>query len=189
MIRTLCNKMSAILAAVLRIFLGTNKPEEIKARAKRLAVLVPAFRIFDWSMVFAGGAITIALKEFGLGNLTIFLLLWFAYVIQARIEIFANDKFDQDDITLMEGLRRWIDACFGISFVLGIFAEALAFLRVAIWDGAGCMAILYRPLLPQSKMLRILLLIIFAGIHMAIWFRLYLLGYSSVFSLLKDKFF
>ena len=189
MIRALCNKMSAILAAVLRIFLGTNKPEEMKTRAKRLAVLVPAFRIFDWSMVLAGGAITVALKEFGLGNSTIFLLLWFAYIIQARIEIFANDKFDRDDITLMEGLRRWINTCFGISFVLGVLAEALAFLRVAIWDGAGCMAILYRPLLPQSKMLRIFLLIIFAGIHMAIWFQLYLLGYSTVFSLLKDKFF
>jgi len=181
--------MSAILAAALRIFLGSNKPEEMKVRAKRLAVFVPAFRIFEWSMVFAGGAITIALKEFGLGNLTIFLLLWSAYVFQAKIEIFANDKFNQDDITLMEGLRRWIDACFGISVILGILAEALAFLRVAIWDGAGCMAILYRPLLLHSKVLRIFLLIIFAGIHMLIWFQLYLLGYSSIFSLLKDKFF
>jgi len=189
MIRELLKNAVAKVAAALRIFLGTDKPKEIKKKAMRLAVLVPAFRVFDWSMVLVGGAITVALKEFGLGNLTIFMLLWLGYVIQARVEIFANDKFAQDDITLMEGLRRWINVCFEISLARGILAETLAFTRVAVWDGAGCMAILYRPLLPPSRVLRIFLLIAFAGIHMFIWFQLYLLGYNSVFAFLKDKVF
>ena len=171
---------------ILRIFLGITDNKGIGHKAKRLVVLSSLFRIFDWSMVMVGFTITAAMKEIGCPDLWIFLLLWVGYTVQSRMEIFASDHFPEDDITLMKGIRRLVDGLMRESRIWGIAAEFTAFIRIMLSDGVGCMAIYYRPCLPISRISQIVLLIFAAGLHMAIWFALYLKGYDGILPLLRD---
>lgn len=171
----------------LRIFLGVVNNEEIGHKSKRLLVLSSLFRLFDWGMIAVGFLVTTLAKEIGrFPNWSIFLLLWTGYVLQSRFEIFANDRFLNDDITLMKGLRRLVDALMAESRFWGFVGETVVFIRISVWDGVGCMAIYYRPFLPASRFLKTILLILAAGLHIAIWFTIYIKGYDGIYPLLRD---
>ncbi len=179
-------KIIRIFIKFLKIFFGADSAEEIKKRGIVLSLAVPAFRWFDWLLVGLTQILVAFLIQLGLSYGLIFLLLWTGNIALNWSIVAINDK-TKIDFTLMEGLRRLINAALEKSRLTGRILEAIILIRLIIWDGSDNVVIFFRHKL-DNFYLRLATFIVVSGVQMGVWTTLYVLGYHS-FSQLFKKFF
>ncbi|MEI7890852.1 MAG: hypothetical protein WCI36_02690 [bacterium] len=158
----------------------------MKKRGLSMMLIVPAIRWGEWMLLGATGAAVVALKAWGVGDVSIFFLLWAGNLLIEWCLIAFNDSTDVD-VTLMEGLRRLVDKAFEQSLILGIVIEILVVVRLIIWDGAAYFIIFFQKRLVR-KSLKISLFVFSCGLQMAVWTVLYIYGYESFSDLFAKLF-
>lgn len=170
-------RMLSIAKKFLQIFLGVQNLEEMKKQGLMLSLAVPAFRWADWAVLVATGTFVVILKNLGISDIGIFLILWILNVVFEYLIIKGNDKI-KVDFTLMEGLRRLVDVVIAKSRPTGVILEIAIFLRLLIWDGSAFVVIFFNHKL-RTITIRLAVLVIGSAIQMSVWTTLYILGYNS----------
>ena len=147
------------------------------------AVLVPSFYLTEWLLVSLSAAVYAGLRSQGLSTQAIWLLLWAANLAISGGFVLCNDRW-QVDLTLMEGLRRLINATGCRRHWLGRSLEIAIFVRLLIWDGPCQLLIFFRERLP-SRAARMGFFIATSGLQMLLWSQLYAVGYDHLGALLN----
>lgn len=148
-----------------------------------LAVLVPSFYLGEWLLAGAAATTFSFLKYQGLPLRQIWLIFWGANLILSAAILLGNDRL-QMDITLMQTLRRVVDATQRRSRWLGLLLEAALFLRLLLWNGACQLLIFFRARV-TSRTRRSCLFVAASGLQMLVWTKIYDLGYESVTELVS----
>ncbi len=174
------------MKTLARIFFGVESFAEMKKRGFSMMLMVPAIRWGEWALLGITGSVVVSLKAAGVGNIAIFFILWIGNLVIEAAMVKFNDS-TTIDITLMEGLRRLVDAAFKKSAVAGIVIEILVVIRLLVWDGSAYFIIFFRNRLP-NKFMKISTFILAAGFQMAVWTGLYVLGFESFTELVKEFF-
>jgi hypothetical protein len=169
-----------------KIFFGADSFEEMRKKGLSMMLIVPAIRWGEWALLGLTGAAVIALKAWGLGDVSIFFILWFGNLVVEYCLIKFNNSTDVD-VTLMEGLRRLVDKAFEKSLIAGFLIEVVVIARLIIWDGAAYFMIFFEKRL-KEKSLKVGLFIFSAGLQMAVWTVLYSHGYEGFTELIKKIF-
>lgn len=151
-------------------------------RGWAMAVLVPSFYFIEWLLVAATASVFVLLREHGLPDRQIWLLFWVANLAASGAAVLCNDRLGVD-ITLMQTLRRAVDAATRRARWVGLPLEAALFVRLLIWDGPCQMLIFFRQRLP-SRSIRVSFFVAASGLQMFVWARIYALGYEGVLELL-----
>lgn len=147
------------------------------------AILFPAVQWVDWLLVGVTAMLVVFLKSIDFSDLAVFAVLWVGNVLVSWSVVFANDKTGID-LTLMQGLRRLVDATTERSRFFGIICEAVVLVRLTIWDGPDQLFIYFRKHLPQSTAFRVSFFLGASGVQMAIWTLLYVSGYEEITQLI-----
>jgi hypothetical protein len=148
-----------------------------------MMLVVPAIRWGEWALMGATASLVAMLKLYGVGDVSVFFILWIGNLVLSGAIVKFNDSTEVD-ITLMEGLRRLVDAAFVKSKIAGIVIEALVLIRLIIWDGASYFIIFFRSRITKRST-KILIFVAASGIQMAAWTMLYIAGYNKFSDLLK----
>jgi hypothetical protein len=151
---------------------------------KRLAtvVLVPSFYFIEWLLVAATASVFVLLRHHGLSDRQIWLLFWVANVAISGAVVLCNDRLGID-ITLMQTLRKLVDAATRRAKWVGLPLEAALFVRLLIWDGPCQLLIFFRERLP-SRTVRVCFFVVAGGLQMFVWARIYALGYEGFLQLI-----
>lgn len=168
----------AVLKKITQTFLGAEDSVEQKKKGAMIAVLFPAYTWFHWALVGVAVSITAFLKHHAVSGLIIFLVLWIGNMIICGAVILFNDE-SGIDLTLMEGTRRLIDKAIQKSRFAGLLVETLIIIWLIVWDGPDMFIIFYRQKL-NGKALRFLAFIAASAFQMAIWTKLYIIGYTDL---------
>lgn len=163
----------------LALLLGAESWQEMKKKGLKLALIVPAVRWIDWVAVGVTGSLVVFLKEYGFSDMSIFLVLWGGNVAYSGIVVFINDT-TKTDILLMEALRRMINALIAKSRRWGYVIETVILVRLIVWDGPDNFVLFFRERLATWKQ-QAIVLVLTAGIQMALWTAVYVAGYQMFF--------
>jgi len=169
-----------------KIFFGVDSFEDMKKRGLSMLLIVPAIRWGEWLLLGATGTAVAALKVWGVGDVSIFFILW-AGNMAIEYGLIAFNESTDVDVTLMEGLRRLVDKAFEKSLIFGIMIECLVVARLIIWDGAAYFIIFFEKRLTK-KSVKICMFVFSCGLQMAVWTVLYLYGYESFSELFRKLF-
>jgi hypothetical protein len=171
------------LKTLLKIFFGFDNVVEMRKRGLSMALIVPAIRWGEWMLMGMTASLVVLLKTYNLGDVEIFFILWIGNLVIATAMVKFNDSTDVD-VTLMEGLRRLVDAAFQKAWFAGLVIEIIVLIRLIVWDGAGYFIIFFRNRI-EALSVKIAVFIIASGFQMAVWCVLYIYGYDNFSSLLK----
>lgn len=174
------------MKALAKIFFGVDSYAEMKKRGFSMALIVPAIRWSEYMIMGATATLVAILKAWGLAELSIFFIIWIGNLIISASIVKFNDSTEVD-VTLMESLRRLVDAAFQRSKFAGVVIEILVLIRLIIWDGAPYFIIFFRKRL-EKKSTQLMLFITVSFVQMAVWTLLYSRGYDGFSDLLKTKF-
>lgn len=175
-----------LLMDTLKIFFQAEDGKEVGKKTASVSVGYAIYKFMDWKVVAIVGVSVVWMVEMGLEKLEIFLILWAASIPFSLLIIFANDRLGID-FTFAEGQRRIVDKLHAQSKVLGYLFECLGGLVHLAWSGMPQFAIFFRGKL-KNPLAKILLFVLFSGIQMYIWTRVYLLG-VGFFKCLRSLFF
>jgi hypothetical protein len=175
------------MKALFKIFFGVESAEEMKKRGLAIALVVPAIRWGEWALVGATATLVALLKTWGLGDITIFFILWMGNLLISGGIVKLNQALADVDVTLMEGLRRLIDAAINKSRIAGFLMEFLIVIRLIVWDGASYFIIFFHSRFNAQWKKRVAF-IMASGVQMAIWTALYVAGYNSFSELFRKLF-
>ncbi|NTW89349.1 MAG: hypothetical protein HGB37_00320 [Candidatus Moranbacteria bacterium] len=171
----------------LLIFFGVDSPEEMKKKGLVLSAAVPAIKWVDWVLVGATATAVGFLKNQGFPEWGIFLILWVTNMALSASVVIAAEKTSLD-LTLMEALRRLIDAAIEKSRVTGLMLESVVLIRLLLWDGADQFVIFLKRRIPNFRLLAVVF-VMASAIQMAVWTVLYGLGYDNFSDLFRHLFF
>lgn len=174
------------MKTLAKIFFGVDTFEAMKKKGFSMMLIVPAIRWGEWMLLGITGMLVVILKSWGIGDVSIFFILWGGNLVIETAMVLFNDSTEVD-VTLMEGLRRLVDMAFQKSIIAGSIIEIIVIIRLIIWDGAAYFIIFFRNRL-TGKFAKISLFIFAAGFQMAVWTLLYICGYNSFWELVR-KFF
>jgi len=180
------------MRALLKIFFGVENAAEMRKKGLALALVVPAVRWGEWALVGATATLvallkTICIKEYCFTDIGIFFVLWIGNLFLSGGIVKLNQSLADVDVTLMEGLRRLIDAAIHKSKLWGWILEAVILVRLIIWDGAAYFIIFFHKRINMQWKKRAAF-ILASGVQMAIWTVLYLAGFNSFSELFKKMF-
>ncbi len=157
--------------------------EELIKKGAATVVLVPSLRFLDWLLVGASMTLFSVLKYKGLNDYLIWIVLWMLNMFLSGAIILFNDRI-KVDITLMQTLRKAVNAIINRSRPIGYIAEAIIVGRLLVWDGPDQLIIFFRDRL-GTKLVIILCFVISSGVQMFIWSKIYGYGYNSILDILK----
>lgn len=171
--------MVETMKSFFSLVFGTQDVNEMKKKGAVLAFVFPAFYWLNWVTVgitFSGVSL---LKHCGLSNLGVFLVLWGANMLYSGSIVFLSDK-SKVDFTLMEASRRLIDKGIEKSQIVGYLAEGLVFFWLLIWEGPDQFILFFRSRI-KTLPAKIIVFVMASCIQMAIWSRIYIFGYDTIF--------
>lgn len=162
----------------ISVFLGAESVEEMRKKGLTLSLAVPVIRWMDWVLMGATASFVGFLKFHAVPEWVIFLILWILNMVLSASVIFAAVKTGTD-LTLMEGLRRLVDAVIGKSKTAGLMLEAVVIGRLLLWDGADQFIVFLKRRIVGVPA-RVAAFILVSGFQMAVWTVLYGAGYDSL---------
>ena len=160
------------------LFLGARHATEAKRNSLKIAVAFPVVSWLDWVLVGVAVALVGVLKEYGVADTVVFLILWLGNMLVSGSIVYIGRK-TQTDLTLMEGLRRLVDKTTEKTRTTGILLEVFLFFRLLLWDGADQFIVFFDRRL-KSTGAKIAVFVAASGIQMAIWTVLFIKGYESL---------
>lgn len=161
------------------IVFGTQDVCEMKKKGAVLAFVFPVFYWLNWVTVGATFSGVSFLKHWGFSNLGVFLALWGANMLYSGSIVFLSDK-SKVDFTLMEASRRLINKGIEKSQIVGYLTEGLVLFWLLIWEGPDQFILFFRSRI-KTLLVKIIVFIVASGIQMAIWSRIYIFGYNTLF--------
>jgi hypothetical protein len=161
---------------------GLSNGELIK-RGAATAILVPSFRLLDWALVGASMTLFPTLKYKGVSDLSIWLVLWILNMMLSGAVVMFNDRI-KVDITLMQTLRKAVNALISKSRVIEHIAETLIVGRLLVWDGPDQLIIFFQDRL-RSRPIILLCFISASAFQMCLWAKIYGYGYDGIADVLK----
>jgi hypothetical protein len=162
---------------------GEYDDHELVRKGALTAILVPAVYLMDWLLVGATVGIYAWLRHLGLGDVGIWLTLWAGNILLSGAVVLGGDRLGVD-ITLMETVRRLVDASLRRSWLIGTLVEAALVGRLLIWDGPDQFIIFFRRRLPW-QWLRGAVFVAASGFQMYVWGKIYSLGYDGIGNLVR----
>jgi hypothetical protein len=164
-----------------RVFLLPDGDESLGKKGMHTGVAAVLFSAYHYGIMMPVAIGIVAVLNFrGLSYEMIFVIMWALNALNGWIVTIKVNDWSKKDPTLLEGMRRVVDAVTNKSRISGIFLEAYWLIRLVIWDGPGELIIFLRPRIGKHKMLAMIIFLIAAGLQMLLWTIVYIKGYDSL---------
>jgi len=152
-------------------------------RGVATAVLVPSMRLLDWLLVGGAMGLFSVLRFNGFSDQSIWLIFWPLNLVVCGAVVIFNDRI-KVDITLMQTVRKIVNALTRKTRMLGYLLETIVVARLLIWDGPDQLLIFFRERLRRG-IVQIIFFISASGIQMYIWTKFYGYGYEGLTDIFK----
>ncbi len=155
---------------------GSGNKEMVK-KSGVVIVSNTLFRIFDWWMVGASAVLVVFLKQQSFSDVDVFMVLWGINSFIALFVVFIGNA-TRVDITLMEGVRRCLDAMqekFGV--ITSITTIGILFFHF-IWSCPSQIYFLIRKKHFLIEKFWVGIILGISALQMVVWTVVYLQGYE-----------
>lgn len=184
MARLFWKNIAAIIAALISVvssFFGIKKKDkagDITLKISGIAFRWSSYYLIDWGIFILMGLIAVVLKSYNTPGKAIFIILWIIEIAIAGsfVIIYKETKID---ITMGEAFRNSVDTLWLKSKIAGVIAIIVLALKFLLWDGSE-RALMFLDKETPTLLKKTILIVVVAGIKMAVWTKLYLLGYDTV---------
>lgn len=164
-----------------RVFLLPDGNESLGKKGMHTGIATVLFSAYHYGIMMpAAIGIVTALKFWECSYWMIFVIMWALNALNGWVVTIKINDWSKKDPTLLEGMRRVVDAVTNKSIISGILLEIYWLIRLVIWDGPGELIIFLRPRIGKHKMLAMIIFLIAAGLQMLLWTSVYIKGYDSL---------
>lgn len=166
-----------------KFFLGVDDESILMEKGLEVGLLFGALNILDYTLVGVTAVIVGFLRYHELSEVQIFLILWIGNMILSGTTVYAQRKTGID-MTLMEGLRRVVNAAIEKNRTKGLLLESLIITRLIIWNGPDQFILFFHERI-VTRGGKAAMFVFASAIQMAVWTGLYSIGYDSFTELFK----